>query len=762
MVTRVPSAPAGATLRATITAGFRLDVVRDLFAPDNPVLADAWGPARRLLVVRDDMAAERSEPLIGYLRAAQRRGDLDDFYCVDADAGAAGDEPRVAGVGACGYVVEAAVKAQLGRRDAVVAFGGERTGRVVAVAAASFRRHTAAVRVHRDLAAVVGCLRDGLRAALDEEGITALARRTHVIVDEEGVLARPAERVALLSLAVLDPQLLDRLDRSDVDGCQADALSAVLRLCQRLGPGHPAWRNGEAWLPLAPTALAEPERRAWSLLTAARVAHRLGRLPAQAVRALDGLAERLALRPAAAVDAATAQRWVANAASGDGTVTLTLPTADSAGEPVTVDRAALARALSDQADLSGGSSRPGRATRGALSDADLTAVAGLPSRGTGMVMGTQLRVDVPANFPVRFTDEVLAPHGAALADLLPERCQVLAVVDPYAPDQVDRVHRLLSGCRNRGYLARFTVLPITATEHTKNLTQVATVLRVAEGLGLGGDDRLLVVGGGTLMDVVGYAAYLYRGDTPYIRVPTTLVGMVDAGVGLKVGVNLNGHKNLLGAYHPPLACLCDTAFLRTLAPAELRCGLAEVIKMAVVCDAELFALVERHHADVLAARDTPQVREILDRAIGAMLRQLSANPIEENLRRLPDFGHEFGHALESMSGYRLRHGEAVAIGMALSSYLAFRTGYLGRTDLDRLLALLRRTGLALWNPVCDPAALWRRLQGEVVPHKAGWLHLVVPRRIGVGDFIDSIDEISADLVADACAELAARTHGPGR
>ncbi|MEJ3744880.1 iron-containing alcohol dehydrogenase [Actinomycetes bacterium KLBMP 9797] len=342
-----------------------------------------------------------------------------------------------------------------------------------------------------------------------------------------------------------------------------------------------------------------------------------------------------------------------------------------------------------------------------------------------------------------------------MGELLAERCQVLAIVDPYAPDQVERVHRVLAGCRDRGYLARFTVLPLTATERSKNMAQVSTVLRAAEGLGLGADDRLLVVGGGTLMDIVGYAAYLYRGDTPYIRVPTTLVGMVDAGVGLKVGVNVNGHKNLLGAYHPPLACLCDTAFLRTLAPAELRCGLAEVIKMAAVCDAELFALVERHHADVLAARDTPQVREILNRAIAAMLHQLSANPFEENLRRLPDFGHEFGHALESMSGYQLRHGEAVAIGMALSSYLAFRTGYLNRADLDRLLALLRRAGLALWHPVCDPAALWRRLREEVVPHKAGWLHLVVPRRIGAGDFIDSIDELSAELVVDACAELAA-------
>ncbi|GGM17675.1 3-dehydroquinate synthase family protein [Micromonospora yangpuensis] len=761
-VVTTPPAPAPAALRATMTAGFRLDLVRDLFAPDNPVLADAWGPARRLLVVHDEVAAPGGDPLIGYLRVAQDRGELDDFHVVDAQAGAADVGHRRAGVDACGYVVEAAVKAQLGRRDAVVAFGGERTGRLVAVAAASFRRHTAAVRVHRDLAAVVGCLRDGLRATLPEEGITALARRTHVIVDEDGVLTHPVEPAALLALAALDRRLLDRLGRADPDTCQRDALTAVLRLCRRFRPGHPAWRIGEALLPLAPAALTGPQRRAWSVLTAARVAHRLGRLPAAAVHALDGVAEKLAVQRAeAVVDASTARRWVANAPSGDGPVTLMLPTPDGGGEPVTVDRAVLARVLSAGPDRPGPPGPPTGPARRRVARADGPTTP-TPRRGAGTVRGTQLRVDVPATFPVRLVDDVLAPATAALTDLLPERCQVLAVVDPYAPDQVDRVQRLLAGYRDRGYLARFTVLPVVATEHTKNLTQVTTVLRVAEGLGLGADDRVLVVGGGTLMDVVGYAAYLYRGQTPYIRIPTTLVGMVDAGVGLKVGVNLNGHKNLLGAYHPPLACLCDPAFLRTLAPAELRCGLAEVIKMAVVCDAELFDLVERHHGDVLAAHDTPQVREIIDRATRAMLRELSANPVEEDLRRLPDFGHEFGHALESMSGYRLRHGEAVAIGMALSSHLALRTGHLGRVDLDRLLTLLRRTGLALWNPVCDPAVLWDRLHGEVMPHKAGRLHLVVPRRIGVGDFIDSIDEISAHLVAEACAELAALARPPVR
>jgi 2-epi-5-epi-valiolone synthase len=736
------AAPAVATLHATVAAAFRIEAVPGLFEPGNRALADAWGPARRLLVVRDGVAGERADLLAGYLRAAQARGELVDFLCVDADS--AGDRGGN-GMGAYGYVVEAAVKAQLGRRDAVVAFGGQRTGQVVAVAAASFRRHTAAVRIHRDLAAMVSTVRDGLRVTLDGEPVAAFTRQAHVILDEDGVRVpppdRPDERVALLLLALLDRYLLDRLDRAGVAGSEADLLAAVLRQARRLGPGHPAWRLGEDWLPLAPEHRPSTERRAWSLLAAARVAGRLGLLPAAVPRAAHALAGRLELLgDPAGVDTAAADRWLAGRPlAGDGPVSLVLPMPDGGAEQVTIDVGAVVRAL---ADLDGAGPAESAGPAGA-------------SPVTRMTTRLQLRSELPASFPVRFVSRVLDPDAGALADLLPGPGQVLAVVDPYARDQRDRVERTLAGYRERGLVERFAVMPVGATKRTKAMRPVTRVLRAADELGLGPGDRLIVIGGGTLMDIVGYAAYLYRHDTPYVRVPTTLVGMIDAGVGLKVGVNLNSHKSLLGAYHPPLACLCDVAFLRTLPPAELRCGLAEAIKMAVVCDAGLFDLIERHHHEILAASEAPVVREILHRSIVAMLHQLSANPLEEDLRRLPDFGHEFGHALESISGYRLRHGEAVAIGMALSCRLATATGHLPAADLDRILRLLTGVGLAVYDPACDPEVLWRRLHDEVVPHKAGRLHLVVPRRIGAGDFIDSIDEISLDLVRDACAYLSA-------
>jgi 3-dehydroquinate synthetase len=360
---------------------------------------------------------------------------------------------------------------------------------------------------------------------------------------------------------------------------------------------------------------------------------------------------------------------------------------------------------------------------------------------------------------VLFADTVLDPDEGTLAGLLQPDSRVLAVVDPYSPQHMDDVAGLLKTYRARKLVSDFALLPLASSARAKTSTEVRHVIAEAERLGLSAHDRLLVVGGGTIMDIVGYAAYLYQGQTPYIRVPTTLVGMIDAGIGLKVGVNANGHKNLLGAYHAPLACVCDQGFLETLPVAERRCGLAEAIKISVVCDRELYDLISRDYPDVLAGRNTPGVRAIVHGSISCLLHQLEANPFEDDVRRLPDFGHEFGHMLESLTQYRLRHGEAVAVGMALSSWLAAAVGYLSRDDLRRMLHLLLAVGLDVYDQACDPERLWHKLRDDVLPHKAGQLHLVVPRAIGTGGFIDSLDEIGLDLLSDACRALRSWNQG---
>ncbi|MBE1485348.1 3-dehydroquinate synthase family protein [Plantactinospora soyae] len=378
---------------------------------------------------------------------------------------------------------------------------------------------------------------------------------------------------------------------------------------------------------------------------------------------------------------------------------------------------------------------------------------------------TPVRVSVRAHrirevsYRVTFTSGVLDPGNPALSAYLPAGARVLAVVDDYSGKVTAAARDTLDARFRQGRLGGFTVLPIRSTPRGKTLDAAEELLRTARRMRLGPDDRILAVGGGTMLDLVGYVAACHPGGTPYLRIPTTLVGLVDAGVGLKVGVDLDGRKNLLGAYHAPLACLCDAGFLTTLPDVEFRCGLAEIVKIALVRDARLYGLVEEHHRALRTPGGAPVLDEVLRRAVAAMLVELEENPWERRLRRLADFGHEFGHVLEERSDYRLRHGEAVAIGMALSCRLGVSAGRLPRTVADRAETLLRRIGLPTYDDCCAAGELWRALRTHVLPHKGGELHLAVPVGIGVGGFVDSIDEIGAGDLRRAWTALRARAVG---
>lgn len=363
------------------------------------------------------------------------------------------------------------------------------------------------------------------------------------------------------------------------------------------------------------------------------------------------------------------------------------------------------------------------------------------------------------SFCVTTESDVLDPERSSLAAHLPAGARVLAFIDGYRDAPIAAMDSLLATYRQAGRIRDFALHVLTPAPALKSLATSRAVVTAAERIGLGPDDRLVVAGGGTVMDTVGFGAALYRGMTPFIRIPTTLVGLVDGGVGFKVGVDAEDRKNLIGAYHPPVACLCDPQFLQTLPSRELRCGLAEMIKIAAVADRELFELIECHHGDVLARRSGPRVLRLIRQSIEAMVTDLALNPCEAQLRRLPDFGHEFGHVLEITSGTRLRHGEAVAIGMALSCQLASATGYLPAPDCDRILGLIQRVGLPVHDSTCDPGVLWDWLHADVVPHKGGSLHLAVPTAIGAGGFIESVSAIDLPMLADACQSLRDRAIG---
>ena len=258
---------------------------------------------------------------------------------------------------------------------------------------------------------------------------------------------------------------------------------------------------------------------------------------------------------------------------------------------------------------------------------------------------------------------------------------------------------------------------------------------------LGGDRTSVVIGfgGGVVTDMAGFLAAIFMRGIPVIQVPTTLLAQVDAGIGGKTGVNLAVGKNLIGSFHQPIAALIDPAALDTLPEREYRAGLYEILKAGVIRETALFHFLAEHRDDVLARRPAAVDRIIAD-SVRMKAEVVSADEREGGLRRILNFGHTFGHALESETGYtRLLHGEAVAFGMRAATYLAQATGHLPAEDGREILDLI-----AAYGPIPPLDGIEAgNLLGRLVHDKKtrrGTVHFVLPVRVGETQVVSGVDE----------------------
>ncbi|MCS7316190.1 MAG: 3-dehydroquinate synthase [Bryobacterales bacterium] len=272
--------------------------------------------------------------------------------------------------------------------------------------------------------------------------------------------------------------------------------------------------------------------------------------------------------------------------------------------------------------------------------------------------------------------------------------------------------------------------------------RLATVEALAEEMVQRGGDRsslLLAFGGGIVNDVGGFLAAIFMRGIPVIQLPTTLLAQVDSGLGGKTGVNLQSGKNLVGAFHQPLAVLIDPELLETLPEREYRAGLFEVIKCAVIRSPELFDLLETRREDVLARLPEPLERMIAE-CVRVKAEVVSADERETDLRRILNFGHTFGHALEAETGYtRLLHGEAVGIGMRAATILARRLAMLVGGDAERILNLLDAYGPLPDVRDVSPHALALRLRSDKKTVR-GEVHFVLPEAIGRVRIVSGVDD----------------------
>lgn len=300
-----------------------------------------------------------------------------------------------------------------------------------------------------------------------------------------------------------------------------------------------------------------------------------------------------------------------------------------------------------------------------------------------------------------------------------------------------------------------TVSP--STEINKTMDSVLAICAQAKQFNIDRDGCFVAIGGGIILDMVGFAASMYRRGTKYIKIPTTLVGQVDVAVGVKTGVNFNQSKNMLGTYYPAYATINDKQFLDTLPYRELRCGLAEVIKMGLVCDAKIFTDIENYfeHQHVTDLRGIDYQVHIL--AMQKMIEELQPNLLELELERLVDFGHTFSMRFETHTDHRHLHGEAVAMDMALSCCISQLKGHMAEEECQRAIRLMQRIGLPIFDPNCCTVDMLLASVDDVSLHRNA-VNLVLPTKIGQGCFVKAKSELPVSLLQAALDMLASYRH----
>ena len=378
-----------------------------------------------------------------------------------------------------------------------------------------------------------------------------------------------------------------------------------------------------------------------------------------------------------------------------------------------------------------------------------TARATLRATDTAFAVEAYEKID----YSLVLVDGVFAVENAELADGFRQWKRCLMVVD-------ETVHHLY-GEQMRAYFDHhgiaLTMFPITIAETAKTLRTVERIVDAFGDFGLVRKEPVLVVGGGLTTDVAGFACAVFRRSTSYVRVPTTLIGLIDASVAIKVAVNHGKSKNRLGAFHASQKVVLDFSFLSTLPVEQVRNGMAELVKISTVGNDEIFELLEKYGEDLLTTRfgrlgGSPELREVADRvtydAIRTMLELEVPNLHELDLDRVIAFGHTWSPTLELAPPVPYFHGHAINVDMALSTTIAARRGYLTENDRNRIFWLMTSLGLSLDSEYLTPELL-RDATASIVQTRDGQQRAAVPRPIGTCFFINdlTLDELEGALVA---------------
>ena len=363
----------------------------------------------------------------------------------------------------------------------------------------------------------------------------------------------------------------------------------------------------------------------------------------------------------------------------------------------------------------------------------------------------QQSFSVPFRYPVVFTENLFAESQTLFADTFPEGqlSRVFFVLDSGVaachPEFISQIKTYVAAYPTRLALVAEPMV-VAGGEACKNDPDAyQQVVEATNSFGIDRHSYIAAIGGGAVLDMVGFAAAISHRGIRLIRIPTTVLSQNDSAVGVKNSINAFGKKNYLGNFTPPFAVLNDFTFLESLADRDWASGISEAIKVSLIKDLEFFEWLEKE-APALARREMePMKTHIIRSAQHHMAHIAGADPFEFGSSRPLDFGHWAAHKLEKLSDFRIRHGEAVAIGIALDSAYSFLQGRIGEGDLIRIFKLFHTLGLSLYAPELQEEALLQGLK-EFQEHLGGKLTIMLLDALGTGV---EVHEMDSNLIVKA-------------
>ncbi|MBN1840931.1 MAG: 3-dehydroquinate synthase [Deltaproteobacteria bacterium] len=293
------------------------------------------------------------------------------------------------------------------------------------------------------------------------------------------------------------------------------------------------------------------------------------------------------------------------------------------------------------------------------------------------------------------------------------------------------------------------IIEIPAGEPSKSIGTVLDVVKKLINLKASRKSLLIALGGGVVGDLTGFVASIFKRSIPYVQIATSLVAQVDSSVGGKTGIDLAEGKNLLGTFYQPKAVFIDLSFLTTLSDRDFKNGLAEIIKYGIISDEEMFELLEQEK-DAIFNRQPALMKTLVERSCKIKANIVEADEQEGGLRRILNFGHTLGHAVEAASDYRLSHGEAVAIGTVAAARISHILGYLDDQSCKRIVHVIKQYGLPAKIP---PGFSTKEILAFMASDKkavGAKLHFVLIKKIG-DPFVT--DEVPTDIITDVIEEL---------